>query len=305
MTSKSNPGTNTSDQPSGLTVGEISRRTASALAPAVGGGREAAAMVRIIWEWLKGWDTARQLLHADDQASVFVDSEFARITARVVAGEPLQYVLGEAQFYGMTLEVSPDVLIPRPETAELVDAIVDRYGRQDDLRVLDVATGSGCIAVALARNLPFSRVTALDISAKALAVASRNASRLKAKVEFAECDILKALPPSAPCFDIVVSNPPYIAMSEKSSMDPRVVDHEPSLALFVSDSDPLLFYRAVARYAASALVGGGALFFEINPLFANELTQMLNAAGSWTDVELWRDSFGKLRFASARKAVDA
>lgn len=297
---------NTSDQPSGMTVGQLSARIRSILAPAVGGEGEAAAMVRDIWEWLTGWDRTKVAVRSADQASRFVADEFERVAARVVAGEPLQYILGQAHFYGMTFDVTPDVLIPRPETAELVDMVIDRSGGRPDLSVLDIATGSGCIAIALARNLPFSRVSATDISERALEVARGNAARLRCKVDFRREDILSAPLPAEPQFDIIVSNPPYIALSEKAQMDSRVVGYEPHSALFVPDSDPLLFYEAICRYAAAALRSGGSLYFEINPLFADRLLHAVESqtderGNVWSEASLVRDSFGRVRFLSARR----
>lgn len=299
MTSKSNPGTNTSDTPSGLTVGQVTRRAVADLTAAIGSEGEARAMVRDIWEWLTGWNTTKVLLHTSDSASVFVESEFRRVTTRVIAGEPLQYVLGTAHFYGMTFDVTPDVLVPRPETAELVDFIVDDAAGRSDLNLLDIATGSGCIAIALARNLPFSHVEATDISAKALDVARANAARLRCNITFTQQDILTAKPPADPTFDIVVSNPPYVMNSEKAEMESRVIDHEPTGALFVPDSDPLKFYLAVAVYAESALKAGGRLYFELNPLTADELSSVLEKRGCWNDISIRLDSFGKKRMLRA------
>ncbi|MDE6176427.1 MAG: HemK family protein methyltransferase, partial [Paramuribaculum sp.] len=168
-----------------------------------------------------------------------------------------------------------------------------------DLNLLDIATGSGCIAIALARNLPFSHVEATDISAKALDVARANAARLRCNITFTQQDILTAKPPADPTFDIVVSNPPYVMNSEKAEMESRVIDHEPPGALFVPDDDPLKFYLAVAVYAESALKAGGRLYFELNPLTADELSSVLEKRGCWNDISIRRDSFGKKRMLRA------
>ncbi|MDE6467512.1 MAG: peptide chain release factor N(5)-glutamine methyltransferase, partial [Muribaculaceae bacterium] len=189
------------------------------------------------------------------------------------------------------------VLIPRPETAGLVALITDRYGCRPDLQVLDIGTGSGCIAISLARALPFCRIDAIDISAAALDIAQRNAAALKAKVNFIQSDILAAEPPRAR-YDIIVSNPPYIGESEKSDMDSRVLDHEPHGALFVPDNDPLLFYRTIARYGIKALKPGGRLYFEINSLYAVQMRDMLAAEG-YSDIDVLRDYRGNYRFATA------
>ncbi|MCM1109949.1 MAG: peptide chain release factor N(5)-glutamine methyltransferase [Clostridium sp.] len=293
---------NTSDTPSDYTVDSLTRAMRDRLSPRFGES-ETAWLLREIWRWLKGWDRTALLLHGDDRASVFVADSFERVVSRLLRGEPLQYITGEAWFYGMTFEVDPSTLIPRPETAELVDLIVDANRGRDDLRVLDVGTGSGCIAVALSRNLPFARVTGLDISADALAVARRNAARLKARVDFVEGDILSMPAPAKPLYDIIVSNPPYIAESERSSMEDNVLLHEPPTALFVPDSDPLRFYRAILRYAAAALGAGGQVWFEINPRYVGGLRDLAAGEDSWTDIDFRRDMQGKVRFMSLRRSV--
>ena len=226
-----------------------------------------------------------------------VEDKLRDALPRLCNYEPVQYVVGSASFHGLDIEVNRHTLIPRVETEQLVDMIIDRHGAEQDLRVLDVATGSGCIALSLARWLPFAQV---DISAEALAVARRNARALHCKVTFRESDILTLEPPVQPCHDIVVSNPPYIAAHEAEAMEPNVLRYEPHLALFVPDDDALLFYRAIARYAEASLVNGGCLYFEINPLFARQTADMLAGAG-FTDVQIVRDFYGRERFASAVK----
>lgn len=219
---------------------------------------------------------------------------------RLCNHEPVQYVVGSTVFHGLGIEVDHNTLIPRPETEQLVDIIIDRYGSMPDLRVLDVATGSGCIALSLARWLPFSRVEALDISAEALSVARRNAKALHCNVAFREADILVEKPVERPQFDIVVSNPPYIAAREADAMEPNVLRYEPHLALFVPDDDALLFYRAIAAYAMASLVPGGSLYFEINPLFARETAELLARTG-FSQVQIERDFYGRERFSIAVK----
>lgn len=259
---------------------------------------EARWMVRIIFEKLKGWNRTEMMIRADQEISPFIAGKVDEITRRLLDHEPIQYILGEARFYGLTLNVTPDVLIPRPETEELVDMIVaDAHGRSD-LRVMDLCTGSGCIAIALARNLPFAEVTAIDISAKALEVAAGNATLTKTTIHFRNADVLSLPRPDKADMDIIVSNPPYIAESERATMDPNVLDHEPSLALFVPDSDPLKFYRAISSYSRLALRPGGRLYFEINPLFAPQLLSMLEADG-WTEITVTPDMQRKQRFISA------
>lgn len=278
-----------------LTV-RMKERLASAVAP-----DEAQAMVRTIFGALKGWTPVDLALKRDSTVSDFMARKAMQAVERVVAGEPLQYVLGETRFYGNTLAVTPAVLIPRPETEELVDMIVsDNPG--EDLRVLDLCTGSGCIAVSLARALRFPVVTAVDLSEDALAVARENGERLRVKVDFRHGDVL-AMRDDGSRYDIIVSNPPYVLDSERSQMSPRVLDHEPAMALFVPDDDPLRFYKAIVAYAADALVAGGRLYLEINPLEADGIRRLLDGAGM-EDVDIIRDMAGRERFAKARKPSD-
>ena len=263
------------------------------------GNRETEAIIKLIFHYVKGWNTVDILTHEPDTLSPFIRSEIDGILKRLLNYEPIQYITGEARFHGLELHVTPDVLIPRPETSELVDIIVGKAGETTDLRVLDVATGSGCIAVALARALLFPKVTALDISAPALEVARRNAADLKVKVEFIEADIFTWTPDGAK-YDIIVSNPPYIDESERASMERNVLDYEPSSALFVPDDDPLRFYRRITQLAASALVAGGRLYYEINARHADQLAREI-AGDGFSDVEIVKDSFGHDRFITAVK----
>ncbi|ROT06532.1 peptide chain release factor N(5)-glutamine methyltransferase [Lepagella muris] len=271
------------------------RKLREILRPLYGNG-ETEAIIRIMFHYLKGWNTVDIIMHEDASLSPFIKSEIDAILKRLVKHEPIQYITGEARFHGMEMKVTPDVLIPRPETDELVDIIVSDAGETEDLRVLDIGTGSGCIAIALARSLRFPTVTAVDISDAALAVARENASNLKANVSFIKEDILTVSPEGI--FDIIVSNPPYIDESEKSGMEPNVLDYEPKIALFVPDDNPLLFYKRIAEIAVRKLSPAGKLYFEINPRHADELSRYLTDCG-FDDVQVIRDSFGKLRFIKA------
>lgn len=281
------------------TYGEVAREARRRLAAVYPPG-EAAMMVRIIFEQLKGFSQVDMIVNDAKPCSAFISGEADKAVRRLLDGEPIQYIYGTARFCGLDIAVSRAVLIPRPETEELVDSIVSRYGSRRDLRVLDVGTGSGCIAVALARALPFAEVDAIDISADALAVARSNAKRLKVSVDFRIADALAMTAPPAPLYDIIVSNPPYIAESERAAMEPNVLLHEPHAALFVPDSDPLRFYRAISRYAVGALSPGGTLWFEINPLFAREVKALLRDDG-FDDVVLCADAQKLTRFARATK----
>lgn len=279
-----------------MTLSELNGRTVTGLTASLG-EREARATARLLMEDVLNVTPTTLFTRGDRVVEPETIERFDRYVQAIAAGTPPQYVVGSARFMGMELKVTPAVLIPRPETAELVDIITDRAGSRPDLHVLDIGTGSGCIAIALARALTFPRVEALDVSADALDVARGNAAALGAKIDFFRADILAYTDTPATPYDIIVSNPPYIAESERTAMEPRVKDHEPATALFVPDDDPLRFYRAIARYAAGALAADGTLYFEINPLFASQLRTMLADEGFGCDIV--RDSHGKERFAIA------
>ncbi len=232
---------------------------------------------------------------------------------RLEKGEPVQYVLGVAEFGGRTFHVEPGVLIPRPETYELCQWVMASPSvKKLEEKILDIGTGSGCIACTLAAELPNAKVKAWDISDDVLRIAQGNASRLGVHVSFEQVDVLN-LPPTThhltpnthhltptTHYDAIVSNPPYICNKERAKMERNVLDFEPELALFVPDEDPLLFYVAIARYAAQTLNSGGELYFEINPLYAREMVFMLETEG-FSAIETCRDMFGKERFTKARK----
>lgn len=209
-----------------MTVNEIARHVVDRLTPRFGQG-EAKAMMRIIFENLKGWSPVDIAVKSNEEITGFMSGKVDAVLERLLADEPIQYIFGNADFYGLKLKVTQDTLIPRPETAELVDIIV-RDNNQKDLRVLDLCTGSGCIAVALARTLPFAEVTATDISDAALAVARENARALHVAVDFRHADLLAGEPRGC-SYDIIVSNPPYIAEKERDAMEPNVLEHELSL----------------------------------------------------------------------------
>lgn len=271
----------------------------SRLVPIYGRG-EAEAMIRLIFEALKGWRPVDIVLNEDKPLSDYMRGKVDAILNRLAMHEPLQYILGEARFYGLTLKVTPAVLIPRPETEELVELIVKGAGNMEDLHVLDACTGSGCIALALARNLRFPLITAFDISAEALEVAGENDAALRTRITFRQADALKLSRDSLPGapWDIIVSNPPYIGEMERLQMDANVLDYEPRKALFVPDRTPLLFYDALAAYGTETLRPGGRIYFEINPLHAEALKELMEKAG-YADVSLIRDMSGKLRFLEA------
>ena len=229
---------------------------------------------------------------------------------RLLNGEPVQYVIGKAEFGGRIFKVSPAVLVPRPETYELCQWVEkeERGERKEerDYSLLDIGTGSGCIAITLALDMPYAKVEAWDISEKALNIARQNAESLNAQVHFRQVDALNeptedsSLFTLCPSLNIIISNPPYICKQEATAMEAHVLDHEPHQALFVPDDDPLLFYRAIAQYGKSALVAGGWLYFEINPLYHEVLEKMLDEMG-YFGIEMRKDQFGQWRFARAQR----
>ncbi|MBR5706553.1 MAG: peptide chain release factor N(5)-glutamine methyltransferase [Bacteroidaceae bacterium] len=223
-------------------------------------------------------------------ASAKRDAVLESALVRLAKGEPLQYVIGSTPFCGLTFKVDGRVLIPRPETAELVEWVAQDAAPGGSL--LDVGTGSGCIAISLAHRLPGWKVQGWDISDGALEVARENNRLNGTQVEFCKADILNASSDNR--FDVIVSNPPYVLDSEKGQMEDTVLEFEPHLALFVSDSDPLLFYRAIAEFGHRTLNPGGRLYFEINPLKVEAMKDMLMSAG-YRDVEVRFDIFGKPR----------
>ena len=279
------------------TLRQLLNNSRERLTPIYGAG-ETDWLLRTVMEHVKGWDRVELVLRADKEVSDFTIGRVNEAVDRLVAGEPVQYIYGDTYWYGMQLKVTPDVLIPRPETEELVDLIV-KDNPQSDLHVLDVCTGSGCIAVALAKTLKFPEVSAIDISDAALKIASENASIQKVKIDIRKADAL-ALPDLKDEYDIIVSNPPYVMESEKKGMDKNVLDHEPHIALFVPDSDPLKFYTAIADFAMNALKDNGRLYFELNPLTADTLADNMRKQG-WNDVQLLPDMHSRIRFLTARK----
>ena len=219
--------------------------------------------------------------------------KFQEIIARLKQGEPIQYIIGTTEFAGLTFTVNPSTLIPRPETEELVLWIKSLAAPSS--HILDIGTGSGCIAITLAHLLPDSRVTGIDISADALATASHNAMINLTKVQFRQADIFDYRPESGSRFDIIVSNPPYVRMSEKQYMQRQVVDFEPPTALFVPDKDPLLFYWQIAKFGQTHLRKNGLLFFEINEALGQDTVDLL-ARYPYSGIEIKKDFLGKDRF---------
>lgn len=252
--------------------------------------REAKAIARLVMEDRFGLTMADVLCGKTGD-----DAVLRHIQQRLLQGEPVQYVLGVAEFGGRQFRVAPGVLIPRPETLELCQWVEEERGTT----ILDIGTGSGCIACTLAAELPEAQVTAWDISETALSVARENAKRTNVHVSFEQVDALN-IPSTPDKWDIIVSNPPYVCEKERATMERHVLDYEPSLALFVPDDDPLLFYRAIADYARQSLTAGGSLFFEINPLYAEQLKSLLSAM-SYHHIEVRDDQYGKPRMIKAQR----
>ena len=242
----------------------------------------------------------------DTTFSPIMQEKSQEIISRLLHFEPIQYIFGHTLWCGLDLLVTPATLIPRPETAELVERInlkSEILNLKSQIHVLDVGTGSGCIALALKKAHPSWSVTGIDISPEAIAIARENARRNNLDVNFQVADIFD-FNEENPKFEIVVSNPPYICESEKSSMRPNVLDFEPSSALFAPDSDPLLFYRRIAELFSLPLKGKGrerGLFFEINEAYGEELKQLLDSLG-YTDIQIHKDIYGKDRIIEARMA---
>ena len=281
---------------------------------------EAQAIVRTVLDVKYGMTLTDIICGKVNELSADEERKLEEIIIRLQKGEPVQYVLGEADFAGRPFHVEPGVLIPRPETAELCqwiekdmieksivsseDSPEDSSGNSpqatdDARRILDICTGSGCIAITLGLNIPNSEVTGWDISEDALRIAQGNVEMLKARNVRIEYQDALALPKAAEAADLIVSNPPYICEKEKADMEKNVLEHEPSLALFVPDEDPLKFYRAIAEYASSALKSGGALYFEINPIYEKETREMLLKL-DFKDIETKEDAFGKKRMMRAK-----
>ena len=255
---------------------------------------------QVVFELLEhfGFTRVQVIAYPDAKLSETDYEQLQLMLKRLADGEPLQYVVGTEWFMDMPFSVCRDVLIPRPETEELVRLIVGRCKRPSP-RIVDVGTGSGCIAVSLAKLIDGAQVTAVDVSASAIEVARRNAEQNSAQVEFVRADILADNQLFAPSsLDVVVSNPPYVTETDKSQMSRNVLDFEPHLALFVPDADPLLFYRRIAELAQQWLKSSGMLFFEINERFGPETVQLLENM-RFDNVELHRDFYEKNRMVSA------
>jgi release factor glutamine methyltransferase len=262
---------------------------------------ETESLIFLIYEHLKGYSRTRFLLAGDEILSQQEQTQLDEIVERLKDHEPIQYILGTTEFYGLPFYAVPEVLIPRPETEELVQWII-QDNQYASPTILDMGTGTGCIAISLRKNIPESTVLACDISPVCIETARRNASLNDAPVSVFEFDILNQKPEfSFPELDIVVSNPPYIRLLEKSKMGKNVLDFEPELALFVPDENPLIFYERIADFGLNQLKNHGKLYFEINEALGYECSEMLRSK-AYTAIVLKKDIHGKDRMISAVKS---
>jgi release factor glutamine methyltransferase len=258
---------------------------------------ELGPILSILIEHVTGWDQVQQVIHKDNAISEEQVLTFETAATALLAGRPIQYITGKTWFMGEPYIVNDQVLIPRPETEELVDWVIEYAAiKGKALRILDIGTGSGCIAIAIKKALPEAIVSAIDISTGAIKIAATNAAALKADIEFTCLDILNtAFLPGQ--YDVIVSNPPYIPMQEMKNMELQVTDHEPNIALFVPDEDPLVFYKAIARLAKLHLSTNGQLFFEIHYDQGDAMIALLDEMHF--HAELRTDLFGKDRMVRA------
>ena len=269
--------------------------------------REASNIADLIMEDITGWDRSRRIVHHDALLSEPQLERYTHCKEELLHGRPTQYVLGHAWFCGMRLQVDEHVLIPRPETEELVMEVKKMYAdistdRDHQFKMVDIGTGSGCIAIALKKYFPDWDVWAVDKYNGALAIAKKNAVLLDTEVRFVASDILKeAKTDLLPAFDLIISNPPYIPSEDKSAMDDRVLDHEPHDALFVTDNDPLQFYKAIIAFSEQHLLRGGMLFFETHELYAQEVAALLEANG-FEHIVVKKDFQEKERIVMGRRA---
>lgn len=260
--------------------------------------RECNSIARYIVEEISGM-TYTDILVKDTKFSEVEIEKTEEITKRLLNGEPLQYILGYTYFCDLKIRVDNNVLIPRPETEEICRLIIEREHNKSP-KILDVCTGSGCIALALKNDIYGASVDGVDISEGALEVAKENSKIIDCDVDFYKYDVIENSPKIAKRYDIIVSNPPYICQFEKEKMSRNVLDNEPHIALFVSDNDPLVFYIKIADLGRSILSSKGKLYFEINPLFVNELRDMLLEKG-YKEIEVIKDINERNRFIACTK----
>ena len=258
---------------------------------------ELSSLMGMLIEAVTGWNRMEQIVNVNTELSKEQQAQIEQYAEQLLSGKPIQYILGKAWFMGNELMVNEHVLIPRPETEELVEWIISYANIMNKtLSIIDIGTGSGCIPIALKLALPLCNLTGLDISKEALAVAEINANNVKASIEWIEQDILNTAALDN-TYDIIVSNPPYIPIREKANMQEQVVGFEPSIALFVSNEDPLVYYKAIAKMAKQNLSINGQLFFEIHYDQGKAILALLDELNF--HAELRQDSYGKNRMIRA------
>lgn len=279
---------------------ELLRKLTDELVPLYG-RNEAKSISFILIENIFGW--YKTYIIAGEPLESFSDSIFTKLEQymnRLKNYEPIQYILGEALFYGRKYYVDKTVLVPRPETEELVSLVISQHKAKSEIKLLDIGTGSGCIAITIDKELPPTEVYAMDVDKDALQTARKNAMIHNSRVMFIQDDIFH-FQPTYPVFDVVVSNPPYVMESEKGLMNRNVLDFEPHIALFVPDEDSVRYYAAVIRFCELHLIQDGKLYFEINERLANKVIDLLKSR-NYEEIFLFKDYNNKNRIISAKKA---
>lgn len=269
-----------------MTVNDYKKRFLNQL-PAFYDETERLNLFYMAMEFVLNYNKADVVLNGNESILVENQQKIDEVFNRLQNNEPIQYITQQANFFGYDFKVSPATLIPRPETEELVDWVLTEMKKQPqkNWRVLDIGTGTGCIPITIKKEFPFAKVFAIDISVDALKIAQENAINLKADVTFIQQDILQTEQLDA--YDIIISNPPYVRNLEKAEINENVLQHEPHLALFVDDNDPLIFYRKITQLAYKSLHENGMLFFEINQYLGNEMQEMVSAY--FKTIELKKD----------------
>jgi len=282
------------------TIGEINKTFKNRLGNSYP-ENEIRTFVEILLEHYAGLSKTDMVLKATEGLASDIIMQMEQALAKLEKNEPIQYIIGETEFYDLKLKVNPSVLIPRPETEELAHWIIKNHKKDDKIRILDIGTGSGCIPLALKNNLPDADVFAVDISEEALKTAKANAKLNNLNISFSKLDILKEdTNNTLGQFDIIVSNPPYVRKKEKELMHKNVLENEPHLALFVDDDDALVFYRAIVNFLAKNLKPKGFIYFEINEAYGEEVADLLKSY-NYRDIELAKDINGKYRMIRGLK----
>ncbi|SDS76969.1 release factor glutamine methyltransferase [Mucilaginibacter mallensis] len=285
------------------TIKDVFNAFKQSLAPLYDASEIEALTLMIISE-ITGSSKAMIKAFPEQEITLPQSEELNNILIRLQTGEPIQYILGHTEFYGLTFKVNPSVLIPRPETEELVAWVLNSKVKNQKSKVatiLDIGTGSGCIAISLKKNLPEAKVSAIDISTDALQTAKQNSELNEVNINFIQVDILNINPEiEIPKSEIIISNPPYVTLHDKTQMHTNVTDFEPHTALFVPEKDPLIFYKAIANFAMENLIPNGLLFFEINENLGKETVEILESKG-FKNIELRKDMSGRDRMVRASR----